>query len=92
VGRCAGGKGRGKSRFKIRGFLADGRCSQWHLASSPPRMWEGWSRLSEVSEWELWELREREEELGAVAKLGAGGGGHCRGFCPPSFMASADEE
>ena len=92
--------GRGKSRFKIRDLLADGRCSQAVLdflsttdvgRLVTPEEDAG----SEVSEQELWEREEERraeaEELGAVGELGAGE--ELPLFLPtPSFMVSTDEE
>jgi hypothetical protein len=93
--------GRGKSRFKIRDLLADGRCSRAvldFLSSTDvgrlvPNQGAEEDAQSESSEWELRERREREEErraeaeeLGAVAE-------ELPLFLPtPDFMAAAEEE
>jgi hypothetical protein len=76
--------GRGKSRFKIRDLLADGRCSQAVLdflsTTAPAEEDVG----SEVSEWELRERREREEEGRAEAEE-LGGNNPCSSPRPPSW-------
>jgi len=98
VGRDAGGKGRGKDRFKIRDLLADGRCSQAVLdflsTTDVGRLAPAEEDAeSEVSEWERRERREERraeaEELGVAGELAAGEG---LLFLPkPSFMASMGE-
>jgi len=72
-------KREGKSRFKIRDFLADGRCSQAVLgflsATDVRRLVPaGEDAGSKVSEWGLRERREREEEKRVeTEELGARG-------------------
>jgi len=89
--------GRGKSRFKIWGLLADERCSQAVLdflsTTDVGRLVPAEEDTGGgVSEWERRERRERGEARRAEAEeLGAGG--KLLLFLPtPSFMASADEE
>jgi len=95
--------GRWKSRWKIRDFHADRRCSQalrdfLSTTDVGRRVLAEEDAESEVSEWELRGRREREEEreaeaeeLGATGELGAGE--ELPLFLPtPSFMASADED
>jgi hypothetical protein len=93
--------GRGKSRFKIRDLLADGRCSRAvldFLASTDvgrlvpnPEVEE--DAQSVASEWELRERMEREEERRVEAEeLGAEAEELPLFFPTPDFMAAADEE
>jgi hypothetical protein len=90
--------GRGRDRYKTRDLLADERCSQVILDSSPPRTWRGWSqpRLRKTHK-----ARRRSGNSGSGGKemrrvdaeeLGAGGEEQPLFLPRPSFMASAEEE
>jgi hypothetical protein len=88
--------GRWKSRWKVRGLLADERCSRAVLdflstTDVAPALAEN-DVQSEASEWELRERREREEERRAEAEeLGAEVEEPL--FVPtPTYMASTEEE
>ena len=97
---------RWKSRWTVRGLLADGRCgravldflSSMDVGRLVPPLEEEGNAGSEVSEWELRELRERQEERkGEAEALGVvddmGDGEELPLFLPtPSPMASAGEE
>jgi len=92
--------GRWKSQWKIRGLLADGRCSQAVLdflsaTDVGRRVPAEEDAESETSERELRERQElgeerRAEELGAAGELGAGEELPLFLYTP-SFMASADD-
>jgi len=97
VGEVLEESGRGKSQFKIRDLLADGRCSQAVIDFFSSTDVGGLvpaeeDARSETSEWERRERRERGgERRGLRSWVPEGRSHHC--FSPrPPFMASVDEE
>jgi hypothetical protein len=93
--------GRGKSRFKIRDLLVDGRCSQAvldFLTSTDvgrlvPTPGAEEDAQSEASEWERRERREKEEERRVEAEELSAEVEELPLFLPtPAFMATAEEE